>query len=391
MIVSRVVLKNWRNFQTVDIPLRRRMFFVGANASGKSNLLDVFRFLRDIAQPGGGLQSALRGRGGLSSIRCLAARRNPRVEIAVELANDSVASTEGPQSSPAWRYEIGIRQEQSGRRRQLLAYERVLKDGRTVLERPNPDDKSDEWRLTQTHLEQISANEEFRPIAEYFHGTTYLHLVPQLVRHSHEFSGPGPAGDPFGRGFMERIGRSPSRTRDARLKKMQEALTLAVPQLKNLSFVTDTLEGGVPHLEALYEHWRPNSGRQRERDFSDGTLRLLGLLWSLLESDSLLLLEEPELSLNASIVRELAPLIYRMQRKRGRQVLATTHSSELISDSGIAPEEVVLLVPGKEGTAVRLASSLKEVRNLLDAGLTMAEAILPRTESPAARQLSLFE
>lgn len=40
-------LKNWKNFESVDIDLRDRMFLVGPNASGKSNLLDAFRFLPD--------------------------------------------------------------------------------------------------------------------------------------------------------------------------------------------------------------------------------------------------------------------------------------------------------------------------------------------------------
>ena len=37
----------------------------------------------------------------------------------------------------------------------------------------------------------------------------------------------------------------------------------------------------------------PMQARQREDQFSDGALRLVGLLWTLLEGDALLLLEEP--------------------------------------------------------------------------------------------------
>jgi predicted ATPase len=54
MYVTRLKLKNWRNFREVDVPLRERTFLLGPNAAGKSNLLDVFRFLRDIAKPAGG-------------------------------------------------------------------------------------------------------------------------------------------------------------------------------------------------------------------------------------------------------------------------------------------------------------------------------------------------
>lgn len=48
-------LKNWRNFRGVDVPLGERVFVIGPNACGKSNLLDAFRFLRDVAESGGGL------------------------------------------------------------------------------------------------------------------------------------------------------------------------------------------------------------------------------------------------------------------------------------------------------------------------------------------------
>jgi len=51
MIVSRIVLKNWKNFPEVDQKLGDRVFLVGPNASGKSNFLDALRFLHDIAKP----------------------------------------------------------------------------------------------------------------------------------------------------------------------------------------------------------------------------------------------------------------------------------------------------------------------------------------------------
>src|SRR5438552_19008881 len=100
MIISRLVLKNWRNFRSVDIRFAERVFVIGPNASGKSNVLDAIRFLRDVAKHGGGLQRAIVQRGGISKIRCLAARRAPDVEIEVELSEKG--------SSPDWRYAVGI-------------------------------------------------------------------------------------------------------------------------------------------------------------------------------------------------------------------------------------------------------------------------------------------
>lgn len=379
MFITKLILKNWRNFRSVDVKLGLRVFVAGPNASGKSNLLDVFAFLKDLAKPGGGLQNAVTERGGISKLRCLAARQYPDVEIEVHLADNGTR----------WSYAIGIKQEARGYRQPYLAYERVTKGSATLLARPDEPDLKDRVRLTQTHLEQINANAEFRDLGRFFDSVTYLHLVPQLLRHPEAFSGPGIPGDPYGRSFLERVARTSDGTRKARLRKIEAALRVAVPQLKELTDVKD--EAGIPHLEAVYEHWRPRGAKQREDQFSDGTLRLIGLLWSLLDGDSMLLLEEPELSLNSGIIRKLPELMYRIQKQKKRQIMLSTHSSDLLSDAGISGEEVLLLTPGEEGTSVELASSIKDVKDLLEGGLTIADAALPRTVPRGISQLDLCE
>lgn len=383
MIVTHVVLRNWRNFRDVDVSLSDRTFLAGPNASGKSNFLDAFRFLRDIAKPGGGLQKAVSDRGGISKLRCLAARRHPDIEIEVHLSETS-------DREPRWKYAIGIKQEARGYRQPYLAYERVWRSGEQLLDRPDANDAEDTARRTQTHLEQVGANKDFRDIAKFFESVLYLHLVPQLVRRPEIYSGPGNSEDPFGRSFLERVAKTPQKIRRSRLKRIEAALLLAVPQIKGLTDVKDE-ETGVPHLEAVYAHWRSKGAKQREDQFSDGTLRLIGLLWSLLEGESLLLLEEPELSLNSGIVQKLPSLMYRLQRQKKRQIIVSTHSADLLSDRGIGGEEVLLLTPSAEGTRVEPASSIKEVERLLETGLSIAEAALPRTVPSKVQLLDLFE
>lgn len=368
MIVSHLILKNWRNFQNVDVPLRERVFLVGPNASGKSNLLDVFRFLRDIAKDGGGLQKAVADRGRLPKIRCLSARRSSNVEIEIHLAESS-------EEPVKWKYAIGITQEKGGKRRPILVSEKVWSGNDLILNRPDKHDKEDTQRLTQTHLEQINSNVLFREIAAFLTSIQYMHLVPQLLRYPDAFPGRDMPDDPFGKRFLENLAKTSEKTRSSRLKKIEESLHDVVPQLKELSFIKD--ETGAPHLEAVYEHWRPKAGKQREDQFSDGTLRLIALLWSLQDGKSLLLLEEPELSLNARIVSELAPMISRLQRQTKRQVMLSTHSPDLLSDKGIGGEEVLILIPGQEGTQVLVASSREEINELLEGGLSIADAVLP--------------
>lgn len=369
-------LKNWKNFAEGEIEIRDRLFFVGPNASGKSNLLDAFRFLRDLASTGGGFQEAVRRRGGVSAIRCLAARRYPDIEVAVEL--------QGGDDEPRWTYEVAFNQDQQ--RRAFLRKERVLRGGDTLLDRPNEDDQSDRARLSQTFLEQVNVNRDFRVVATFFASIRYLHIVPQLIREPDRSV--GRSNDPFGGDFLEQVARTPNRTRNARLRRIREALRIAVPQLEEVELWRD--ERGIPHLRGRYGHWRPHGAWQTEEQFSDGTLRLMGLLWVVMEKAGPLLLEEPELSLHPEIVRVLPQMLARVQRRTGRQIFLSTHSPDLLRDDGIGLDEVVLLVPGREGTQVTTAISHHEIRNLLDGGLTLADVVIPRTRPERAEQLPLF-
>ena len=384
MLITRLRLKNWRNFVHVDVPMRERVYLIGANASGKSNLLDALRFLRDIAKPdGGGFQKAVKDRGGIPKIRCLAARRDPRVMIEVELAEDA----DGPAK---WRYRLEFRSEGKGLQRALVSAEHVdnLLTGWS-LKRPDDADSLDIARTTQTALQQTGANKDFREIADFLASITYLHLVPQLLKYAEQMGGYRLESDPFGQGFLERVAETPKKTRDARLRKIEVALQACVPNMRRLQYEQD--DKGKPHLQALYEHWRPDAGVQREEQFSDGTLRLLGIMWSLLDGDDLLLLEEPELSLNEEVVRRIPALIWKMQRqaKHRRQVLISTHSAALLSDKGIDPREVLRLEFGDNGTQVH-ATSEKDLQ-LIKAGYSVAEVMLPKVKPANIDQLTLFE
>ena len=369
MIISQLILNNWKNFRHINVTLGDRVFVVGPNAAGKSNFLDVFRFLRDLVKPAGGLQAALESRGGLSKIRCLAARKNPQVEIEIGLS-------EGVGGEEIWRYSLGIKKEPKGQHLSIIDYEKVWHAGKLILNRPDEEDLSDKLRLTQTHLEQINANKRFRDVAIFLQEIQYLHLVPQAIRHPIAFVGKILPDDPYGQDFLKRLSDTSERSRDSRLRKIEEALRGVVPQLTRLSYTKDDM--GKPHLEALYEHWRPRGAKQLEDQFSDGTLRMIGLLWSLLDKDSVLLLEEPELSLHTGIVRRLPAIMSRLNRKSKRQIMLSTHSPELLADGGIGGEEVLLLEPSTEGTQIKLATDYNDIRALLEQGLSAADAILPK-------------
>jgi predicted ATPase len=361
----------------MEVALQGRVFLIGPNASGKSNLLDSVRFLHDLAAVGGGFREAIAKRGGVSKLRCLAARRYPDVAIRVTVGRD--------EQEHEWEYEISFTQD--NRQRPTLKREIVRKAGQVLIARPLPEDEKDPDRLYQTHLEQVNVNREFRELVEFFQSIRYLHLVPQLVREPDRYL--GRAADPFGSDFLEQVARTTERTRDARLRRIGEALKVAVPQLLELQFFRDEVKG-TPHLRGKYEHWRPQGAWQTEEQFSDGTLRLLGLLWAVLDGSGPLLLEEPELSLHPDVVRYLPQLFATMQRRTGRQVICSSHSADLLRDEGIGLDEILLLKPHAEGTRVEIATDIAQAAFLVQSGVPLPEVLLPHTRPPRAQQLSLF-
>ena len=365
MQITHVTAHNWRNFKNLDFAVEDRLLIVGPNAAGKSNLLDLFRFLGDISRKGGGLAAALESRGGLSRARCLFARNNHKGELAI-----MVDLRDGEDE---WRYELAIKGKKGGHNRPIVVREIVTRNGRELLSRPDANDDRDPDQLTQTHLEQISANQEFRPIAEYFAKVNYFHLVPQMIRYP-QAGGASPRA--FGSSMIADMNATPVRTRQAWFRRIEQALQSAVPGFETLRLEVD--KAGQPHLIAGYRNWRRNPSEQNETDFSDGTLRLIGLLWTIISSPAnggVLLLEEPELSLNAAVVQKLASLLAMAQRGTSMQVILSTHSPELLDDEGIRPGEVLVLQVTSDATVANQLSDIVEVEAQISADLPLSEVV----------------
>ena len=378
MILTKIQLKNWKNFGDVNATCGRRVFLIGPNASGKSNFLDALRFLREVTQDG--LAKAVEARGGMKSVRYLCARRPPDVKIAVCIDNK-------------WEYILSFSTEK-GKSVPRITEERVFcnENGKRMqlLGRPTKEDRQDEERLTQTALQQVNANKDFRIIADYFKSIEYRHILPQLVRDPKGFSTSPVKNDPFGRDLVMQIWNTPPSTLKSRLKKINEALTIAVPQLSNLSVEQDKATG-MPHLVVKYDHWRPYAGYQNEDSFSDGTLRLLALLWSIFAAKGPLLLEEPEVSLHNEIIRQLPGIFARLDQSRKkaiRQIFVTTHAEAMLSMPGIGANEVLRVEPGNEGSVIRTSDEV-EIK-LMEEGLSAADVLLPKTRPTNIEKLALW-
>src|SRR5437763_1875793 len=81
MAITKIKIANFKSFEALEVDLRPLNIVVGGNAAGKSNFLEVFRFLRDLAAHG--LEDAVSLQGGMEYLANLKIGRQQPVSLEV--------------------------------------------------------------------------------------------------------------------------------------------------------------------------------------------------------------------------------------------------------------------------------------------------------------------
>lgn len=88
MFISNLKIKNFKSISSADINFEPLTMLVGANASGKSNLINVFRFISNIATDG--IDNAIALQGGMPYLANASLPKGTPIEIAftLDLSNE---------------------------------------------------------------------------------------------------------------------------------------------------------------------------------------------------------------------------------------------------------------------------------------------------------------
>jgi len=82
MSITRIKATNFKSFKEVDIKLNKLNILIGANASGKTCFIQIFKFLRDIAQSG--LENAISMQGGIEYLKNIHSDNTSCMSIEIE-------------------------------------------------------------------------------------------------------------------------------------------------------------------------------------------------------------------------------------------------------------------------------------------------------------------
>ena len=91
MIVKKVEIENFKNFNELNVELDNFNILIGANACGKSNFIQIFRFIKDIENEG--LENAISMQGGVEYLRNinLGASKKLRFKIVLKAEKETVS------------------------------------------------------------------------------------------------------------------------------------------------------------------------------------------------------------------------------------------------------------------------------------------------------------
>ncbi|HPC62145.1 MAG TPA: AAA family ATPase [Verrucomicrobiota bacterium] len=346
VLISRVVLKNYKSIAACSVPLRSLVFLVGPNGSGKSNFMDALRFVSEALNTS--LDHALRDRGGINEVRRRSSGHPTHFGIRLDFILPN--STTGHYAfqigaKPRGGFEVqreecriyGLPDDQF-----YVVESGQVKDSNPKLLPPATDDR--------LFLVAASSVPEFRPLYDCLTRFGFYNLNPDEIRDLQ----PPDAGQVLlrdGRNLASVLNLISSQSPEAKAKVV-ELLSKVVPGVVDVSTRHVGKKETLEFRQKVGENKTP--WRFLAENMSDGTLRALGVLTALFQSFNggalkrvpLVGIEEPEVALHPGAAGVLRDGL--KAASHHTQVLVTSHSPDLLDDKSISDQNL-LAVTNRNG------------------------------------------
>lgn len=106
-MIRNIRVKNFKSLKDVSLPLGLRNVLVGPNMSGKSNLIDVFRFLSGMVFPKPGVHGLPNAFNALDGVPAVLWKGGDSDLISISLDGDALLDRDA-EKQIRWSYEISI-------------------------------------------------------------------------------------------------------------------------------------------------------------------------------------------------------------------------------------------------------------------------------------------
>lgn len=339
--LDRIRVAGYRSIRDQTVELRQLNLLIGANGSGKSNFVGVFRLIREIIQ--GQLQLFTAQMGGASRLLYFGPKVTSMVNVHLWFGRDQYLFDLVPAAGDSLVFGKEVLVTEGGE----LPWTNPLGSGHkeTALFGMH----SSELNLADLIIEELREWKVY-----HFHDTSDSSRIKQTAD-LHDNVLLRPDGGNLA-AFLYRL----QETQPEVFRNLNDTIKMVAPFFGSFVLRPDRL-----NREKIKLEWEE---RDSETYFdahalSDGSLRFICLATLLLQPElpSLLLLDEPELGLHPYAIRILADLL-RSAATRS-QVIVSTQSVTLVNQFG--PEDI-LVVDREDGASVFRRLSSQEIESWLD-------------------------
>ena len=316
-MITKLRLQNWKSFEDSTLFIDSLSILIGTNASGKSNVLDAFAFLRAIGE-GKRLVDVIQAvRGGEEWI----VRRGEKgFCISLQIEEEQT-------------YLVDLRVQKNGDTFQYGSCDIHVKGEEKLKEAMPRQFGGTSYEMTWNVYGQSEASLDLLPlIYRNFRNVFILDPMPARMRDYCRVSKELKSDGSNVAGVLCALGKS----RQHKVEALLSNYVRPLPERDINKVISVPI--GLTKSDAMlycYEDWNPENPVDA-RGMSDGTLRFIAIVVALLtaEPHSLLLIEEVDNGLHPSRAKELVDMLKQLSSERQVDVLCTTHNPVLLDELG---------------------------------------------------------
>lgn len=401
MGIQRIKVTNFKSFKELEVELGKFNVLIGANASGKSNFVQIFKFMKDIVSHG--LDNAVSMQGGVEYLRNINVGATENFSLKVISDSDfglAVRRTENDFigiKTYETTYEFALKFKKRGlgfeiakdnltwqcnfvrleERKKKLEEKEKLGVGDVTVSRANGKvkiglHKPEEVPIKEEDIYPPFLREEKLPPNTLLIQTPFF-FIPQLEGFFGNISVydfdpklPKKATPITGKAELEEDGSNLSiilkkitETKEKR-RKLFNLVSDLLPFIGNLDVENFADKSLLFKLQEIYfeNQYLPASL------ISDGTINITALIVALyFEKKQLTIIEEPERNIHPYLISKVVDMMKDASQKK--QIIATTHNPEIVKHAGL--DNILLVSRDEEGfSRVSRPAGTEEVKTFLE-------------------------
>lgn len=402
MGIQRIKVTNFKSFKELEVVLGEFNVLIGANASGKSNFVQIFKFMKDIASHG--LDNAVSMQGGVEYLRNINVGATENFSLKVVSDSDFrlvVRRTKNDDfigiKTYETTYEFALKFKKRGlgfeiakdiltrqcnfirleERKKKLEEKEKLGEGDVTVSRANGKvkiglHKPEEVPIKEEDIYPPFLREEKLPPNTLLIQTPFF-IIPQLEGFFGNISVydfdpklPKKATPITGKAELEEDGSNLSiilkkiTENKEKRRKLFNLVNDLLPFIGNLDVENFADKSLLFKLQEIYfeNQYLPASL------ISDGTINITALIVALyFEKKQLTIIEEPERNIHPYLISKVVDMMKDASQKK--QIIATTHNPEIVKHAGL--DNLLLVSRDEEGfSRVSRPAGTEEVKTFLE-------------------------